>query len=1021
MRRPPQLLFHAALALAATSSAFAAEYHGQVVFNGLPVPGATVTITEAGKTYSTTTDRQGFYFFADLPAGAATLTVDMFCFAPSRQDITLLAENTAPAPLELKLLPLSEIQADLQAPPPPLPPVPVLQARETPKPNAPKQEEKGPEPTQEELSARAADGLLINGSVNNAATSKFTISPAFGNNRPGVGGLYNGSLGFQEDNSTFDARPYSLSGLATPRPSYNRFSAAFNIGGPIRLPHRRFTHEPNFFAQYAFSRNRNDTDASALVPDLNERAGNFSQETLAGHPITVFNPATGQPYANDTVPITPQAAALLALYPLPNVAGNALYNLQVPLLSTQDSDSFQFHLQQPINPKNQLFGDFALQSSRSTSPNLFGFTDTNHSLGLNTNINYYHRFNQRISSTLTYRFSRFAAQVTPYWENLANISGASGITGNAQDPFDWGPPTLDFTSGIVPLTDAVAVHNRNQTNALALSNQYNRRRHNVTLGGDFRRLEFNYLQQANPRGTFSFTGAATGSAGATATTTGSDLADFLIGVPDTSTVNFGNADKYFRQNTYDAYLTDDFRISSTFTLNAGIRWEYGSPIVETENRLVNLDQANNFATVAPVIASTPVGPVSGQHFPTSLLRPDRVLFEPRVGLSWRPIPGSSVVVRAGYGAYADTSVYQSTYFQLAQQSPLSKSLSVQNSATCQLTLANGFHTCGTTIPNTFAADPNFRVGYAQTWNLSVQRDLPAALQATVTYLGVKGTRGNQEFLPNTGPVGSAVSTAPLGFIYLTSNGNSTREAGSLQLRRRLRNGLTASLLYTYSKSIDDDAALGGQGPVAAGIGTSAASPNALAIAQNWQNLAGERGLSSFDQRHVLNATAQYTSGQGIGGGSLMSGKRGVLLKEWTLATSIVTATGLPENPVYPFAVPGTGFIGSLRPNRTAANLYNAPAGFHLNAAAFAAPAAGTFGNARRNSIEGPDQFSLNGSVARTFRYKKRYSLDFRIDATNLLNHVTFTSYVSTLNNTQFGLPVGANPQRSLQTSARLRF
>ena len=84
---------------------------------------------------------------------------------------------------------------------------------------------------------------------------------------------------------------------------------------------------------------------------------------------------------------------------------------------------------------------------------------------------------------------------------------------------------------------------------------------------------------------------------------------------------------------------------------------------------------------------------------------------------------------------------------------------------------------------------------------------------TATYLGIKGTRGMQEFLPNTSPIGAVNTCArcPRGFVYLHSNGNSTREAGQIQLRRRLHSGLTATLQYVFSKSIDDDSSLGGQG------------------------------------------------------------------------------------------------------------------------------------------------------------------------------------------------------------------
>ena len=86
---------------------------------------------------------------------------------------------------------------------------------------------------------------------------------------------------------------------------------------------------------------------------------------------------------------------------------------------------------------------------------------------------------------------------------------------------------------------------------------------------------------------------------------GADFADFLLGIPDTSSIAFGNADKYFRESVYDAYITDDWRVNPQFTLNAGIRWEYGAPITELYGRLVNLDIAPGFSAAAPVVANRP--------------------------------------------------------------------------------------------------------------------------------------------------------------------------------------------------------------------------------------------------------------------------------------------------------------------------------------------------------------------------------------------------------------------------------
>jgi hypothetical protein len=516
---------------------------------------------------------------------------------------------------------------------------------------------------------------------------------------------------------------------------------------------------------------------------------------------------------------------------------------------------------------------------------------------------------------------------------------------------------------------------------------------------------------------------------------GSDVAYFLLGIPDTSSIAFGNADKYFRQSVYDAFVTDDWRMSPQLTVNAGMRWEYGAPITELYSRLVNLDVAPGFTAVAPVLVNDPVGPLSGRTYPDSLIQPDKRGFEPRIGVSWRPISGSSLVVRAGYGIYYDTSVYQTIALQMSQQAPLSKSLSVQNSSACPLTLANGFNACPAITPNTFAVEPNFRPGYAQNWNLSLQRDLPGSLQVTATYFGIKGTHGVQEFLPNTFPIGepNPCPTCPIGFAYLTSGGNSTRQAGQIQLRRRLHNGLTATVQYVFSKSIDDDSALGGQGTSAATQNTAqspfraglvalgATNQSSLTIAQNWLDLSAERGPSTFDQHHLLTTQLQYTTGMGLGGETLLRGWKGAVFKEWTFLTQVTVGSGLPETPIYLAAVPGTGVTGNLRPDYTGAPLYAAASGLFLNPAAYTVPSPGQWGNAGRNSISGPTQFTLNASMGRTFRLNGRFNLDLRVDSTNLLNHVTFTSWDTIVNSTQFGLPTTANAMRSMQTALRVRF
>jgi hypothetical protein len=1016
-------------ALLFPAMATASEYHGQVVFAGYPVPGVTVTVTQGTKTVSTVTDQGGLFNFSDLQDGRWTIEVEMQCFATIHAEVTITA-NTTPAKWELTLLPSDQIMANAKLAPRPLP---SLRAA-APQKSAASDSGAAPDipKPQEDASQQSSDGFLVNGSVNNAATSKFSLDQAFGNRRSNSRSLYTGGLAAILDNSALDARPYSLSGLNTPKASYNRVTGVFTLGGPLKIP-RLLPHGPNFFVAYQWTRDHTAETESGLVPTVTERTGDLSDLLNAvGQPVPIYNPATGMPFPGNIVPVSAQAQSLLQLYPLPNIKGDALYNYQVPVLNSSHQDVVQSRLDKTLGRKDQLYGGFNLQSTRASNANLFGFVDTTDTLGINTNIHWSHRFGQHLFIYTGYRFSRLRTDIIPYFENRENVSGKAGITGNNQEPVNWGPPALNFASGIAALSDAQSSFNRNRTDAFSGSAAIYRGRHNFTVGGDLRKQQYNDFFQQDPRGTFTFTGAATQGTANSATTGGSDLADFLIGVPDTSSIAFGNADKYLREPVYDLYATDDWRLLPELTVNAGMRWEYSAPITEIHGRLVNLDVKPDFSAVRPVLGSDPVGPLTGEHYPSSLLRPDLRGFEPRVGISWRPIPASTVVVRAGYGIYDDTSVYQSPVLLLAQQAPLSKSLSVQNSPGCRLTLADGFNPCSSITENTFAVDPNFRVGYAQIWQLAVQRDLPKALQLTVTYLGVKGTRGVQQFLPNTYPIGTASPClgCQSGFEYQTSNGDSTRESAQVQLRRRLRNGFTASLLYTYSKSIDDDAYLGGQGHVAATTQSqsspeaaptlAAASPTA-SVAQNWLNLRAERSLSSFDQRHLLNVQAQYTSGEGLGGGDLMSGWRGRLLKEWTVLTRITAGTGLPETPVYLAAVPGTGVTGTIRPDSTGAPIYNARPGLHLNAAAYIAPPAGQWGTAGRYSITGPGQFTLDSALARTFRPSTRFYLDVRVEATNLLNHGVFTAWNTTVNSTQFGLPLDVNPMRSLQTTVRLRF
>jgi hypothetical protein len=1014
-----------ALAAGARVGLAAVDHRGQVLFGGLPVPGATVTVVQDDRQRVTVTDDQGMYRFADLADGAWTIRIEMLGFATIQQDLTIAADAPPPA-WELKLRSFEEITRDLSragparpenSPPPvagrpagvtasaPVTPPAGFQRAQVNSPDGASAAAVAPAApaaagdADRSLADAAADGFLINGSVNNGAASPFAQLAAFGNNRRGARSLYNGGIGLLLGNSAFDARPFSFTNQQTPRPSYDNLQILGSFAGPLRIP-GLFRNGPNLFLGYQRTVDHNASTQSALMPTLLERSGNFS-----GQPVPIVDPGTGLPFRGNIIPaarISPQAAALLSYYPAPNLNAAGRFNYQTAVLVTTHQDAAQSRFSQVLSGgRNQLFGNLAYQRATTDTGSVFGFVDSSRVSGLDTTANWSHRFSPLLSLRLRYQFTGLTTTVTPYFANRTNVSGESGIGGSNQDPINWGPPNLIFSSGTAGLGSVQDAMNRNLTNAVGAESLWSRGRHGITVGGDLRRQQWNVQSQQDARGTFSFTGGATGS----------DLADFLLGIPHTSSIAFGNADKYFRAPAYDAYITDDWRVSPVLTVNAGARWEYEGPVTELFGRLVNLDVAPGFTAVSPVVADAPAGPLTGQRYPDSLVRPDRRGLQPRVGLAWRPVPGSSLVIRAGYGVYRNTSVYEPLALLMAQQPPLSKTLSVETSAAHPLNLANGFVASPAVTPNTFAVDPDFRVGYAQNWQVLAQRDLPASLTMTATYLGTKGSHLMQEFLPNTVPRGAAnpCPACPAGFVYLTSNGESSRQTGQLQLRRRLRNGLTATVQYTLSKATDDAGAFTG------------VSMSGSAIAQDWRHLDAEWGPSNFDQRHLLTAQVQYSSGVGVSGGSLLDGARGSFLKGWTFTSAFAAGSGLPMTPVYLTSVNGTGVTGTIRPDATGAPASAVPAGYFLNPAAYAAPAPGAWGNAGRNALSGPKQFSLDAGIGRTFTWGDRLNLDWRLSATNVLNRVTYAAVNTIVGSPQFGLPTLANPMRKVQASLRLRF
>ena len=217
------------------------------------------------------------------------------------------------------------------------------------------------------------------------------------------------------------------------------------------------------------------------------------------------------------------------------------------------------------------------------------------------------------------------------------------------------------------------------------------------------------------------------------------------------------------------------------------------------------------------------------------------------------------------------------------------------------------------------------------------------------------------------------------------------------MNRRLRKGLQWTAYYQFAKSIDDATTIGGAGST---------------VIQNANDIEADRGLSSFDHRHNFTFSTMAVSPFGPRG-QLMKRGDGVvakLLSDWSATASLTLQTGAPLTATVlgTSADPsGTGAVGSGRADATGSPIGAGPEPFNL--LAFTVPAIGQYGNAGRNTIRGPGTLSLNSTFGRTIQFgdSARRSLDMRLSANNILNHVNITSWGTVVNSANYGLPVGA--------------
>lgn len=863
-----------------------------------------------------------------------------------------------------------------------------------------------------------------------------------------------GFLYVQDDNDALDARSYSIQGAPAQKPSYNQLKFGAFVGTPLKVP-GLFDWSKSTFITGGWNGTRGSTpyDSFATVPTVPERGGDFRGLTSpTGTPITIFNPVTGQPFANNTLTtISPQAQALLNYFPEPNLPG-LTQNFHYITSATTDTDSISFRLihnfvpgaNGPImigpggggfgggggrgggtrRPRNNLNVGFNWSRSKAETigalPALAGNTNTQ---GWNGTAGWIYG-KGKATNTLRFAYNHNRVSTTNLYSGITDVAGNAGITGISTDPFNWGLPGIASTS-FTALSSPVPSRELDQTYTITDQIFWNRAKHNWRLGGDYRRIAQGFRSARNAEGTFIFNGFATSEYLPGSTTavsnTGYDFADFLLGLPAQTTLQSGTNAYEFRANSFDLYAQDDWRLLPSLSLNLGLRYEYIGPYTETQGQITNLDVSfSPSAVTAFQVLPGQAGPFHGT-FPASLVHPDRDAFAPRIGLAWRL--GRKTVVRAGYGINYNLAQYGTFIRNFAFQPPFAIAATNVSQLTDPLTLENGFPgNSPNAATNNYALNPNYKLGYVQIWNFDIQRQLPWNMQLNIGYNGAKGTRLDTERALIPSCVSVSCQTSPTEviapFIYESSEGDSILHAASVRIRKRMSKGLGISAQYVFSKSLDDATSIGAEGSVV--------------VAQNPFNLSAERSLSSFDQTHKFTGSWIYDLPFGDGKWFLTKGPLSHVVDGWQWSGDFTIASGLYFTPNVLGATADIqrGVSGSVRANILPGQpiaLGNPTTREWFNINAFCQPSAcvGTagpgYGDAGRNIVQGPTQFVFDMAMSKTITIRETRALELRLQASNIFNTPYFSSINTTVNSQLFGQVTGVANMRRATMVARFRF
>lgn len=825
-------------------------------------------------------------------------------------------------------------------------------------------------------------------------------------------------------NQFFDANDFITNSQNKPKPENNQHQFGANIGGPL-VKGKLFG-----FFNYEGTRIHQGVPRQSTVPLLNERTGDFSNAAAAADGLapykTIYDPTTGHPFSNNQIPsgrIDTAMAGLMGLFPTANILGD-LNNFIRTAPVIDNNDSYTGRMDWMASAADNVFGRYSYFTRfRFLGGNFGGVADGTSTSALGRQLlsgtslalGWTHIFTPRLLNDFHFGFVRdFSyAQQDPFGLNAAN-QFIPGIPNNPA--IAGGVPLTQFANfGFLGSPDFLPKRQIPQQFEWFDTVSWSLHKHSLKLGVNFYGPMRNIFQdEPGTRGDLGFTGVFTqcppsptnpkkcaDNLGLNVNQTGNSYADGLLGlVQSTQLTNVFFVDQ--RLWMVGGFAQDDWKVTHKLTLNLGLRYDFGSPVYEGQNRMANFNPAGSGSLVFAK---------SGSLQDQTLVQPYKTAFGPRLGFAYSLT--HDTVVRGGYGIYYTLFERFGSENELALNPPFLINKTLASNTTPVLSPQAGFpanfldpaqvspaalqaNPAALRAFHIRAENPANPVPTIQQWSFGVQHQFSAVWSAEVNYVGTKSDHldrlsdFNQPIITNG--VAGAVPYPNFGFVeYLNQNGYGNYHGLEASLLRRFHNGLDLRATYTYSRTLDN-------------------APQELEAnsggAPDGRNPKAWYGLSDFDIPHRVAVSYSYELPFGHGKPFLHDGLVSHILGGFRTSGVYTYYSG------HPFTVNEGGTLGAALdlfgqatavPNVIgAATIVGQPkcwffASINKNCVALAPGLTDAFqtlspsvvGNSGRNTLRGPHTTVFDAALTRDFHMTERANLQFRWEVFNVSNTPEF--------------------------------